>query len=479
MNPKRLRLCLFFFLLALPCAFAYAASGGTDYLTGVFGLPGDIGLLREAGLNAVMLREHEIERGRGLGLRKIYVTGLHASKLKKPDWEDIKRKADKFKEQGDAFDYYIGDDLACVHRDAIDEVKRIYGIKQGMVGVKRSVDCYGGEKVFVYHYPLMRREVSLPEMLKLHVHQRNKHKASGGNGFFIFAEDHLQQWYEKLIEVNRAGPEARLYPDGQAVRMMLHYAVATGADGYVLFYYKGLEGEDSRERVLATAQAMIETRGLYGAMLDAKKVSFFQRAGAYGTVVEGTSHDIIFAFKGDEKTHYHPSTKPGEVGLDDLIDVRKYGSVSEYSVLGSKPARKKLEVPEDHALILIAAKGGKGLLQFPGWGRNGVEKFEAGAETLALYRKILAERAVVLAGNMEKMGFDKLPSLKTGEKDIKGEIAGLLEHIDRLNEMKREAWLARSGKLPMDGDELNRMFWGKEFKGPAKGDVFNFYYKDK
>ena len=470
---KRLLLCLMWSSMIILFIQDTVFSDTSDYLVGIFGLPlGDFEILKETGLNSILLRAFEVEKAKGLSLNKFYFPGVTTRKLNMGlNYDELDNAIKIFKAAGDAYNYYIGDDLTCRQRDRINDIRNRLGIRKGTVGVKRSVRCYEDLDVFVYYYPLMRTQISLREMLKTQVSQRNKQKSAKGNNFYLFIQAHPQLWYRKVIETAGAGEDALLYPDGQVVRMTVYYAVATGCNGFFLYDWRGLSEKESKERLYAAAQTILETRPLYQSVSYAQGVEFFQKSGdIYGTVVSGSSYDIIFAFTGDVRTLYHPSTKPLQVTMKDLINVSKYKSVYIYSPAGSIPAGDKVEVPQDKALILIAFKD-----------KADIANFTLDANKVNLYLQILQTRAEILARNMEKKGIT-VPSFKVGSDEPKGKIMSLLNYIDNLNEIKRASWIKKSGNLPMDGDELNNRYW-KSVRGAAfldksdlKGQVFNFYY---
>jgi hypothetical protein len=378
----------------------------------------------------------------------------------------MENKIQAFKKAGGAYSYYLGDDLKCKDKDIIDNIRNRIGIKKGMVGVKKGIKCYSNDDIFIYHYPLMRRKIGLGEMLKDQVKEVSKVQSQGQN-MYIFVQTHPQFWYQEIINQGGADKKALLYPDGQTTRMLVHYAVATGAHGYFLYNNRSLSGDESRERSIGSAQAILETRGLYDAILKAQGIDFFKKGNdIYGTVIKGPSYDIIFAFSSDVKTYYHPTAKPIQIDLKDLIQTKKYKSVHQYFPYGSSPAGNKVDVPQDHALILIALKD-----------NGNISSLELDSGGLKLYSDLLKARSERLAQNMKAMGAS-VPEFKENAKNMKDQIVSLLAYIDSLNEMKRDIWWKKAGKLSTDGDTFNALYWKKEPIKPAKGDIFNFYYME-
>lgn len=436
-----------------------------DYPIGIFGLPeANFEELKKAGINSIFIRQDEIEKSKSLNLNKIYVIGVTPKNIKRGlDYAAIDKIIKSFKQAGETYSVYLGDDLKCKDKDIIENIRNRIGIKKGMVGVQKGIKCYPNDDIFIYHYPLMRRGISLAKMLKDQVRNVNL-VHSKGNKLYLFVQTHPQFWYQEIVKLGGISKKALLYPDGQLVRMLIYYAVSTGADGFFLYNGKSLSGEDSKERLLGSAQAILEIRPLTQSVLSSKDIDFFKKDNIYGTIIRGDSHDIIFVFNSDIKSHYHPSVKPVQVKLNSIINIVKYKSVYKYSPLGSIPIFNKVEVPQDHALILTAFKG-----------KVNIDTFKLDMKDLKLYSEILQSRAKKLSQNMGKRGVS-VPEFKTDTKDLKEEIYALLSYIDNLNETKRDLWIKKSGRLPIDGDILNNMYWEKTLKQPVKGEVFNFYY---
>jgi len=302
-------------------------------------------------------------------------------------------------------------------------------------------------------------------MLKDQVKEVGRVRSQGQN-IYMFVQTHPQFWYQEIVTKGGASKKALLYPDGQTTRMLVYYAVATGANGYFLYNAKSLSGDESRERSIGAAQAVLETRGLYDAISRDQGIEFFQKGNdIYGTVVKGSNYDIVFVFNSDVKTHYHPAAKPIKMDLKDLVQTKKYKSVLQYLPYGSSPAGDKVEVPQDRALILIGMKD-----------KGNISSLELDAGGMKLYSELLSSRAERLAQNMKAMGAS-VPELKVDAKNLKDKIVLLLAYIDNLNDIKRDIWWKKAGKVPTDGDIFNTLYWKKEPIKPTKGDIFNFYYE--
>jgi hypothetical protein len=246
--------------------------------------------------------------------------------------------------------------------------------------------------------------------------------------------------------------------------MLIYYAIATGGNGYFLYNDESMSGEYSRERLLASAQAILETRPLYEILSNAQNVEFFKKENFYGTKVKSGLYDIIFVFNSDEVSYYHPTTKQIQAKLNDIVDISAYKTIYQYSPIKMARILDKVDIPQDHALILIASKN-----------KMNTEIFQLNRTDLILYAEILQSRSKKLSGNIEKVGVSPSP-FKTDAKNVKERITALLIYIDNLNELKREAWIKRSGKLPVDGDKINNLYWKRLLFMPFKGEIFNYYY---
>ena len=456
----------------------YSMSDSSGYLVALFGLPDrDLGLLRESGLNAIFLRSHEVEKAKALALKKIYVVGATARAINRGlDWVELDKKFSLFKEAGAPFDYYVGDDLKCRHVATADKIRKRYGIKKGIIGVIAPKRCFDDFDVFTYYYPLMRRRVALREILQKQVEERDRHKRFQGNKFYLFIQAHPQNWYREAVRVTGANLDALLYPDGQVCRMLIYYGIATGADGYCLYDNGGFSEPTSEERVLAEAQTILETRKLYPVLLDAKGVSFFERSkGIYGTVVKGSTCDVFFLFSSDEHTVYHPSTRSNRVKLDDVVNRGRYKEVLQYLPLSTISAPDEMDLRQDKPVILLGV-------------HKGFDKTKLlyNQTEVSLYLRILRQRADTLAKNIKRHGVS-VPVEDLSSSDSKDETLKLLKYVDRLNELKRDAWLENvKGGMPVDGDELNAEYFKskrknrrvnlKENRDDFQGKEFNFYF---
>jgi hypothetical protein len=468
---KDLIMCIVF-LCVMPLVLVICQdepSLANDYLVGIFGVPKtDWSVLREVGLNAALVREDETSLVRDLQIKKIYALGVNPAEIKKGlNRKELENRLQKFKELKDGYSYYLAGDMNCRRKNLLDSLKKQLNLNQRLIvcllNSGKDIGCYPDYDVFFYHYPLMRRQVSLSDMLGDQVATLRK---AGFNGY-LFVQAHQQFWYKDAIKSARADRDSYLYPDGQVVRMLIYYAMATGCKGYFLYDWEAMTGGASQERMLAAAQTILETRALYPALSKAGKVEFFKKGSdVYGTVVETPGHDLVFAFSGDAKTNYHPSIQSVKVELKDLIGSRKYQSVYRYSPLGCTPVGEKLEVPQDHALILIGLKNKQNLDEL---------KMDTGA--LKTYARLLEARSEKLASNLKLRGL-AAPALKQSGSELETRIPALLTYIDQLNELKRDAWWTKAGKMPLDGDVLNDLQWGRSAQQvrPTNGDSFNFYY---
>lgn len=452
---------LFIIFLLIPFAEA------DDYLVGIFGVPEkDQNIFRRVGFNSILIREKEIDKTRDLTLNKIYVLGVNPSRIKKGlDETELERLMLRYRQLNDAYGYYVIDDAKCPNKELVDNlinklqitINPIVGLMKG-----KSITCFPEYSTTFYHYPLLRREVSLSEMLKQQVETVKKTDKK----VFIYPQTHQQFWYKKMVKLCGMDNKALLYPDGQVVRMLIYYAIATGSNGYFLYNNQSLNGEISEERFLGAAQAVLETRPLCRAISNQRGVEFFKKAEVYGTVIKGDSYDIIFAFTGDVKSLYHPSIKTTQIELNELINKANYTSIYQYSPIIITPALKLIKVPQDHALVLIAFKD-----------KEDIKPFTLNNSESMLYLQILQYRAKKLAQNIAMIDRTS-PAIPDHQSNTFREENRILNYIDNLNEIKRNEWMKRATKLPIDGDILNRMYWKGKLKKPIRGQVFNFYYHD-
>jgi len=462
MRKKTWVLCLILASGIFLTYFSYEV-GAQEYLVGIFGIPkGNWSILRDAGLNAAVIRENEIKESRFPEIKKIYVLGINPPQIKKGLKEaKIKDRMQKFRQLNDAYGYYIAGDVSCRRKDLINHWRKLLQIKENaMVGVLnkgKDVHCYPEYDVFFYHYPLMRTKLSLSEALRNHVQVVK----SARKRAFIFTQAHPQFWYKQIIKLSGASPNALLYPDGQVVRMLVYHSMASGAAGYFLYNSASLSGPYSTERLLGAAQAILETRPLFNYMAKAKDVSYFQKSdNIYGTIISTESLDIFFVFLEDETAHYHPGTGSKRVKLTDMVDLKKYKSLYQYSPLGSAIINNEVDVPQDHALILIGVKG-----------TTAFSPSDLKIDNLPLYEEVLRNRANALAANLQKFGVTVPPD--KGDKDI----ISLLSYINGLNNLKKAEWGQRAKNMPTDGDFFNRLYWKGKLKKPVEREPFNFYYK--
>jgi hypothetical protein len=452
-----------------------------EYLVGVLGLPsGNWDIMKNAGLNSIILRERETEISKKLLLKKIYVLGVtHNAVRTGIDMNKILNSFERYKKLGDAYGFYLGDDLNCKSVLKIHPVRKLLNLPVeskpfpfvGLISLRRhkgeersTIDCFKDYNVFTYYYPLMRRsDLSLPKMLEMQTIMNVQLKRYNRKSL-VFVQTHQQFWYKKVIKLSKVNKNALLYPDGQAVRMLIYYAIATGANGYFLYNNESLSGEHSQERLLASAQAILETRPLYEILSNAQNVEFFKKENFYGTKVKSGPYDIIFVFNSDEVSYYHPTTKKIQAKLSNIIAISAYKTIYQYSPIKMVPVIDRVDIPQDHALILITSKD-----------KMNTKIFQLNKRDLILYAKILQSRSKKLTENIEKVGVFLSP-FKTDARNIKERITALLIYIEKLNEFKREAWIKRSGKLPVDGDKINNLYWKRLLFIPVKGEIFNFYY---
>lgn len=448
-------------MLLSSMAPGWAQPRESRYLVGAFGVPDSLDLLKDAGLNTVFVRSQEVEETKGVAVQKVYVLGASPKALREES-EGIAARFATFKRAGAPYDYYLADDVKCKEQDDFERHKARLGIARGMVGVLDGLACYPGDDILSYHYPMMRREVSLAEMLKRQVQRTLDVRAGGRRKAYFFVQTHAQFWYREVIKMSGVGPDALLYPDGQIVRMLVDYAIATGSNGYVLYDRTSLAGEHSAERVLGAAQAILETKPLYPLLEAARQTEYFQRAGRHGTIVRGDVYDVIFVFAADARTHHHPSTKPRAIRLGDVLDARSYRAIYQFSPDGLAPATDQMNLSEHRALVLVGSRRADGK---PVLDRVNHE----------LYRKVLQQRAEVLRRNLVRLGLSA-PAVPAVEGDATRGTAQLLAYIDRLDEMKREQWERGATRQPIDGETLNKRYWRKQLAGSWPDEAFNFYY---
>jgi hypothetical protein len=467
-NIKQILIFLFFGLATVfyPPFAAYPQN--KDYLIGIFGIPeGKFDELTKAGVNSLLISEFQLEQAKGLNLKKIYFTGINPKNIKGGiNDNEIDKRVKLFTEAGDAYRYYLGDDLKGKHADVIQRIKQRLGIKSGIVGVLRGWRLYPEDDILKYHYPLMRNDLRLSDILKNQVKIGND-LHSINRKLYIGTQAHPQLWYREIIKLGNMNERSLLYPDGQVVRMLIYYAMATGADGYFLYNHKGLSGPWSIERLEGAAQAILETRPLTQSLSSSTGAEFFQKTpNVFGTKIRGEIYDLLFIYNADLTAHYHPTTIPLRMNLNDIIDPKSYKAIYKYSPLGSIPVTGAIDIPQDHALILIAFRD-----------RVNIEPFQLSPSALGLYAEILQSRADKLSANLKIMGMD-IPPLMINSITLTEKINRIIRYIDKLNEMKRDEWLKISdNKVPMDGDTLNRLFFKKELTKPDKKAFYNFYYR--
>jgi hypothetical protein len=260
-----------------------------------------------------------------------------------------------------------------------------------------------------------------------------------------------------------------LYPDGQAVRMLAMYGFACGGDGYFLYQASSLSGPQARERVLGATQALLEQRALLS-LLPARRgpVEYFQASNeVFGSVLRSGEHDVICLFRADTSTHYHPGARRTPVPLGTVARLKGYRMLYEHTLLSTSRVDGTVQVSQDCPAILIGARG------------RAAEPPPPSSESLALYVRVLRERADVLAQNIKRVGQVAVPDMARVEAttDPRPEARALLQRLADLDELKRNAWLERTRTLPVDGETLNRGFYRKERVEVKSSDNFNFYWR--
>ncbi len=434
------------------------------YVKGLWGLPEEtIQEFIGSGINTLLLTKDEIPKASNLHVMKIYYNGAHAKTINQGNLDEVYKNMRYFKNIRGEYAFYLGDDLKCQQKETIDNFKKELQITKGIVGLLAGLQCYPEDDIIKYHYPLMRQVMLLSEMLKKQAKLANKLHMEKRK-LYVVSQAHPQHWYQELVRLGNAKNEALLYPDGQVVRMLLYYSLATGADGYLLYNHKSLTGNNSPERVLAACQTIMETGPLSQMIVNNKGVLFFQKGtDLYGTKIEHKDYDIFFIFAGDKTALYHPSAKKFKVNLNNIIPMQQYAEVSKYSLTGTMKAQNEEPITQDCPLILIA------------YNKSGVKKFEGEGENLNKYKDLLSKRANQLYKNMKVMGID-CPTVPIQTANINNSIQDLNDFIDKVNDMKREVWLKKNKSL-IDGEVYSTMFYNKKLRGGINPEYINFYYQ--
>ncbi len=326
-----------------------------------------------------------------------------------------------------------------------------------------DLDC------FIYYYPSMRQSsLSLADMLKMEVTMAQTRRDCG-RPTYLYLQAVAQDWYGKILALNSVPSIANAYPDGQLTRLWIHYALASGANGYIFFNAVGLSGPRSMERIPAVAQGILEMRPLSHSMPKLLKGTFLTRANGnvYGTKLQSSAYDLYFFFHSDWRTVYHPATASVPIAVKDLVDTSAYQSLYQYSVLGptAVTGESMVDVPEDRSLVLIAFKGAADLTPFT------LTSFQ-----LEQYASILDKRVAGLTTNMNAVGAGQLPVAPSGFESTKDKITKLLAYIDTLNELKRTVWLTKMPDTPTDGDIMTDMYLNGLLTEPYPIGPVNFYY---
>jgi hypothetical protein len=465
----------------------FAQNESPDYLIGTFGVPtGDWSLLRLAGFNLLLVGEGDFHRSRAYSLKKLYSFNLGKDAV--PDIPSLTELFDHYSSLGDVYGYYLFGDVNLERRHYADELRAAFGLASGsaphpMVGIESLSGDKGNEEVvsqnfntyegFIYYYPLMRRGgMSLAHMLEIQK-EIAEDRRQAGRSTYLDVQAVWQDWYAQIIKLNEVDSRALLYPDGQVLRMLIHYAVATGANGYRLYSADEVSGDDESdvERLPAAAQATLEMKPLRWVMSQAiKKAEFFSLSdGSYGTLIRTPTVDVYFIFYADQNSYYHPSIASLQSSVSAVMNVNAYQSVRQYSPMTLKnvTAADALTIRQDEALVLIGLKeGGSEAL------------FELSAEDKQSLATILDQRVGALRVNLQIMGVSALPAVPSGFSNLEERLTKLLAHLDTLNETKRNAWLARLSDLPTDGQILNSMYLNGLLNNPYPVGAINFYYHE-
>jgi hypothetical protein len=465
----------------------FAQNKSPDYLIGTFGVPtGDWSLLRLAGFNLLHVVQDDFYRSRAFSMKKLYSFNLGQQDV--PDIPSLTELFDRYSSLGDAYGYYLFGDLCMERRDYADELRAAFGLVPGsapypMVGIVTLSDYVGEEEVvsqnfnayegFVYYYPLMRRGgMSLAQMLEMQTEIADNRRQAG-RSTYLGVQAIGQDWYAQIIKLNEVDSRALQYPDGQVLRMLIHYAMATGANGYRLYSAYGVSGDDESdvERLPAAAQATLEMKPFRWVMSQAtKKAEFFSLSdGSYGTAVRTPTVDVYFIFYADQNSYYHPSIASLQSTVSAVIDVNAYQTVRQYSpvVLKSVTAADALTIRQDETLVLIGLKDG-----------GSEALFELSPEDKQSLATILDQRVGALRVNLQNMGVSALPAVPSGFSNLEERLTKLLAHLDTLNEAKRNAWLARLSGLPTDGETLNSLYRDGLLNNPYPVGAINFYYQE-
>ena len=358
------------------------------YLIGSFGIPcgnwtdehGGLDSLLRAGLNSLRISEKEIGPSRAFSARKIYALGL----VPDDDWAAqrprVKELFDLYTAMGDAYGYYLADDVNNsqwngVVQEALADLRLTPGEAPypmiGLISISSSwqgkeaeiIERFNSYDMFLYYYPLMRQtSLSLSEMLRMQTEIADGRRRQYGRSTFIFSQAVFQEWYAAIVDLNGLQAEeqttAYRYPDGQVVRMLIQYAIATGADGFFLYSSTGLSdrSDDSNERIWAASQAILESKPLLPVLENVNQATFLRGPQEiFGTQLETPSYGLYFFFKTDSYSQYHPSTAAQPVKIKDLKLKRKFKYLYEYSLNGLKLINNEssVTIPQDHAMILI------------------------------------------------------------------------------------------------------------------------------
>jgi hypothetical protein len=489
-------------LLLLATLSIYGMSSAEN-LVGVFGVPcnSNLSTLTKAGLNSVIVppNERDIERVNAFPLKKIGGIGISPVFLKNMHYDRVlvKETMDKqiqilsaipdiygYRLLGDALDgmeKYSDYAIEKYSLGALDGPVPFVGLMD-IANVGRNtllslVDLYASENnVSVYHYPLMRRTVELSRMLKTQLQASIKVKSQYPWGIHTEVQTHPQDWYWAATKLK--GSEVcnpLLYPDGQASMMLIYYAIAAGTDGF--FVYNGhnsLEGKMGSERTLAIAQALLETKPLRSLVVSEPRSSEYVEivpGKLYGSVLAGSQCDLIFFFSSDKKTvYYHPSTAGIEKPLSALLDVkaRGYKQVYEYSPLGAvaRSETENLLLSQEKPLVLLGVRG-----------EIDPALLDLTKADMKKYLAVLKSRSVVLKSNIGLCCSNSLPEQPEPTGDLIQDCLNHLSYIRQLDEVKRNAWLARSPALPTNGEILKKAYGsGSLTKEMLEGQVLNFYW---
>ena len=475
----------------------------SDHFVGIWGIPSseNLNVLSGAGLDTIMFSSapKQIEKVADLPLRKIGSLGINPTFIESANYNRslIEQTIDKrFKSLDSLPDIYgyclLGDAQRWMEGYAqyaidsrglsVDKQPYPFIVLEDtlLLDSKELLSAIGAfapdANLMTYYYPLMRRWVGFDGILRAQLQASNKIHTNDTGGAYVVTQAHRQDWYRGATEIaDWLTGKPSLYPDGQVVRMLFYYALATGADGY-LFYDAGggsLSGEIGEERTRAIAQTLLETKPLRNKIGTELKLGQYverETGKVFGTILKGDAYDLIFFFSADQLTALtHPSTQTVKKPLWQLINAkaRGYKKVYEYTPFGLTPrsATARVRLTQEKPLILVGVKS-----------EIDQASFALSEDDRVKYRDNLSARAMVLKNNMQGYTNDPLPDVPSPADNVAQDCAAYLTYIQGLDELKRTEWLALG--LPIDGDILlvldsMGLLTGKMLEGQ----VLNFYFR--